>query len=68
MSVTVSEVLQLIELIVKKYQRGLTMEVIAEQVEKEVSVVESICKVIRECGSGSSSEEIYARLYPVEVG
>ena len=56
--------LQLIEQVAKKYQRGLTTEVIAEQVEEEVSVVENICKAIRQCGSGSGSEEIYARLYP----
>ena len=54
--------LRLIEQIVKKYPRGLAVEAIAEQVEEEESVVEAICKVIRECGSDITSEEIYARL------
>ena len=36
--------LRLIELVVKKYQRGLAVEIIAEQVEEEESVVEAICK------------------------
>ena len=38
------------------------MEIIAEQVEEAVSVVEAICKLIKECGSDITSEEIYARL------
>ena len=62
------KMLRLIELVVKKYQRGLTVASIAEQVEEDESMVETICKAIRECGSDSSSEEIYARLYPAEEG
>ena len=54
--------LHVIELIMKKQQRGLSVSQIAEQIEEEEDTVQGICRVIKECGSGSTSEMIYAKL------
>ena len=59
---TKGEIYKLIQLIYRKLQKGKAESVIAEELEEDVSVVERICRAIKECGDTSDVEKIYALL------
>ncbi len=56
------EIYKVIQLIYRKLQKGKAISVIAEELEEDVSVVDRICRVIKECGDISDVEKIYALL------
>ena len=54
--------LQIIELVIKKCARGMSVAQIAEQVEENADLISTICNVIVECGSGCTSEMVYSKM------
>lgn len=56
------EVLKTIELIQRKLQKGKPIEIIADELEIEISEIQAIADVISICPPGCDREEIYRKL------
>ena len=55
------EAIKLIELVCKKLKKGKPAEIIAEELEENLSVVERICRIAEEYGTDDCNK-IYERL------
>lgn len=53
------KVLQLIQLVCRKLQKGKAMAVIAEELEEELEPIERICAAVEQCGLDADIENIY---------
>ncbi len=56
------EVLHLIDQICKKLSKGKSVSVIADELEEDISVVESVCKIAKDFAPDYDSEQIYEAL------
>lgn len=59
------KILNLIQLVHKKVQKGKMVEQIADEVEESSDLVEKICKAIVDCGTETDAEKIYERLQKI---
>ncbi|MBQ8589838.1 MAG: hypothetical protein IJ486_05235, partial [Firmicutes bacterium] len=56
------EFLHLIDQICKKLSKGKSVSVIADELEEDISVVESVCKIAKDFAPDYDSEQIYEAL------
>ena len=57
---------KLISLVCRKLQKNKLPEVIAEELEEDLSHVEEICEIAKQFAPEYNAEEIYAKLYVEE--
>jgi len=54
--------IRLITMVTKKLSKGKSIDVIADELEEDISVIEAICKVVETFGSDYDPSEIYEAL------